>query len=174
MKPGLINYLAGEVEFEDIVQCDRKSKVNFLTAGHGSQDVSALFESGRMRQFLVEVAKQFDLVILDSAPVLAVSDARVLCGLVDKTIYLVRWAHTRRKAAVNGLRQVLEAGGVLAGVALTRVNVKRHAQYGFADSGCYYGPTTNTIRIDSWTIGSIRDGEDAGWGLMFRPMQRAA
>jgi capsular exopolysaccharide synthesis family protein len=140
--PGLINHLAGEAEVEDVVQCDPKSKVTFITAGRGSMDVSAMFESGRMRQFLAEVATQYDLVILDSAPVLAVSDARVLCGLVDKTIYLVRWAHTRRKAAVNGLRQILEAGGDLAGVALTRVNVKRHAQYGFADSGCYYGSTT--------------------------------
>jgi Mrp family chromosome partitioning ATPase len=92
-----------------------------------------------MKELLEELAKRYDLVIVDSAPVLAVSDARILCRFADRTVYLVRWAKTRRKAAVNGLRQIIDANGNVAGVLLTMVNIKKHAQYGFADSGYYHG-----------------------------------
>jgi polysaccharide biosynthesis transport protein len=78
-------------------------------------------------------------VILDSPPVLAVSDARVLARIVDRTIFLVRWVDTRRERAIAGWRQLVEAGGQVAGVALTLVDVRRHAQYGYSDSGDYYG-----------------------------------
>jgi Mrp family chromosome partitioning ATPase len=59
--------------------------------------------------------------------------------LVDKTLYVVRWQQTPRNVANAGIRQVQEAGGDLAGVVLSRVNVKKHAQYGYADSGSYAG-----------------------------------
>jgi capsular exopolysaccharide synthesis family protein len=142
VEPGLANHLTGQVEIDKVIRRDPKSGAEFIPAGRDSFDSSALFESERMRELLDDLSKRYDLVILDSAPVLAVSDTRVLCRLVNKTVYVVRWADTRRKAAVNGVRQVLEAGGDLAGVVLTRVNVKRHAQYGFADSGYYSGSMT--------------------------------
>jgi capsular exopolysaccharide synthesis family protein len=138
--PGVADHLLGRVELDKAIRHDPKSAVDYVAAGSGSPDPSSLFESDCMRQLLEGLARRYDFVILDSAPVLAISDARVLCRLVDRTVYLVRWAHTRHKAAVNGLRQIIEAGGNVAGVAVTRVNVKRHAQYGFADSGRYSGP----------------------------------
>jgi polysaccharide biosynthesis transport protein len=78
-------------------------------------------------------------VILDSPPVLAVSDARVLARMVDGILFLVRWADTRRERVIAGWRQMVEGGGKVAGVALTLVDVRRHAKYGYSDSGAYYG-----------------------------------
>jgi capsular exopolysaccharide synthesis family protein len=140
VEPGLTNHLLGETTLAEVVRHDAKSAVDFITAGGGSCDPSAIFESSQMKWLLDSLGTTYDLVILDSAPVLAVSDARILCRLAQKTVYLLRWADTRGKAATNGLRQIVDAGGDLAGVALTRVDVKRHAQYGFADSGYYSGP----------------------------------
>jgi Mrp family chromosome partitioning ATPase len=79
------------------------------------------------------------MVILDSPPILAVSDARILARLVDRVVFAVRWADTRRATVISSLRQVTSAGAKLAGVVLTMVNVKKHAQYGYSDSGYYYG-----------------------------------
>jgi Mrp family chromosome partitioning ATPase len=92
-----------------------------------------------MNRFLARLAERHDLVILDSPPVLAVSDARLLARTVDQTIFLVRWVKTRRERAIAGWRQLVEAGGKVTGVALTLVDVRRHAQYGYSDSGAYYG-----------------------------------
>jgi Mrp family chromosome partitioning ATPase len=78
-------------------------------------------------------------VILDSAPVLAVSDTLFLARLADKTIFLVRWAQTRRESVALALKQLVAAGADLSGVLLTMVDVKSHAQYGYADSGAYHG-----------------------------------
>jgi Mrp family chromosome partitioning ATPase len=70
---------------------------------------------------------------------MAVSDSRILARLVDKTIFVVRWSETRREVAMMGLKQIIEAGASVAGVVLSMVNVKKHAAYGYGDSGAYYG-----------------------------------
>jgi Mrp family chromosome partitioning ATPase len=81
----------------------------------------------------------YDLVIIDSPPVGAVTDALTLSGIVDKSIYVVRWEHTPRNPVLAGMRQMIEAGAHIAGIVLSRVDVKKHARYGYADSGYYRG-----------------------------------
>src|SRR5262249_46378203 len=105
IEPGLANHLLMQFQIFDVIRRDTKSPVDFISAGRCPFDPSTLLESHQMRLLLEHLAKVYDLVILDSAPVLAVSDARILCRFVDKTVYLLRWAGTRRKAAANGVRQ---------------------------------------------------------------------
>ena len=81
----------------------------------------------------------YDLVLLDSAPLLAVSDTLFLARLADKTIFLVRWAKTRRSAASLALKQIQAAQADIAGALLTMVDLKSHATYGSGDSGVYRG-----------------------------------
>ncbi|MEA1938941.1 MAG: hypothetical protein U9N14_07620, partial [Pseudomonadota bacterium] len=50
----------------------------------------------------------------------------------------VRWAETRREVVMMALKQLREAGSDLAGLVLTRVNIRQHASYGYGDSGYYY------------------------------------
>jgi len=92
-----------------------------------------------MRRLVQALSETYDFVILDTPPVLAVSDALVMVRYADATLFLIRWEKTRRQAAVSGLKLTLEAGANLAGVVMTQVDVKRHAQYNYADSGYYYG-----------------------------------
>ncbi len=79
------------------------------------------------------------LVIIDTPPVAAVSDSFTLSGIVDKSIYVIRWEQTPRNVALAGIRQMIEAGADIAGIVLSRVDVKKHARYGYADSGYYHG-----------------------------------
>ena len=137
--PGLVDCLIGTATVEEAIRRDSKSAADVICAGTAARDPSTLLGSERMQELLANIVGRYDLTILDSAPVLAVADARVLCRLVDRTVYLVRWGKTRRKAVANGLGQIVEAGGEIAGVVLTLVDVKRHAQYGFSDSGYFYG-----------------------------------
>jgi len=82
-----------------------------------------------MRRLLGTLSARFDMIILDSAPLLAVSDARNLCALADKVLFVVRWQHTRRAAALPAIRQILNANGDLAGVLLSMTDTKRLLSY---------------------------------------------
>ena len=136
---GLSEVLTGRANPESAIKRDEKSGLDFLPAGVGAVSPPDLFRSSTMRILLEEMSAYYDLVIIDSPPVAAVSDSFTLSGLVDKSIYVVRWAQTPRNVVMAGIRQMVEAGADIAGVVLSRVDVKKHARYGYADSGYYQG-----------------------------------
>ncbi len=135
---GLSDVLLQHRELNEVVLLDERSGAYFVTAGGPVPDPAALLASERMRRLLKEVASRFDLVIIDSPPVLSVSDARVLSQMTDKTVFLVHWGSTRRHDVMMGVKQLIEAGADVAGLVLSRVNVRKHARYGYRDSGYYY------------------------------------
>ena len=137
--PGLVQCLLGECSVEDVMQQDPDSGVYVLQAGGTPPNPPDLFDSIPMQKLLTSLARKFDLVILDSAPLLAVSDTLFLARLVDKTVLIVRWARTRRETAKLALSKLFDAKSDVAGVLLSMVDVKGHAQYGFSDSGAYHG-----------------------------------
>jgi capsular exopolysaccharide synthesis family protein len=136
---GLSEVLTGRANPEAAIRRDEKSGLDFLPAGVGVVSPPDLFRSSTMKILLEETAAYYDLVILDSPPVAAVSDSFTLSGMVDKSIYVIRWEQTPRNVALAGIRQMLDAGADIAGVVLSRVDVKKHARYGYADSGYYRG-----------------------------------
>jgi succinoglycan biosynthesis transport protein ExoP len=136
---GLSEVLTGRANPEAAIKRDDKSGLDFLPAGVGVVSPPDLFRSSTMRILLEEMAAYYDLVIIDSPPVAAVSDSFTLSSLVDRSIYVVRWAQTPRNVVLAGLRQMAEAGAEMAGVVLSRVDVTKHARYGYADSGYYEG-----------------------------------
>jgi exopolysaccharide transport family protein len=136
---GLSEVLTGRANPENAIHRDQKSGLDFLPAGFGSASPPDLFRSSTMKILLEEMAAYYDLVLIDSPPVAAVSDSFTLSGIVDKSIYVIRWEETPRNVALAGIRQMLEAGGDVAGIVLSRVDVKKHARYGYADSGHYQG-----------------------------------
>jgi Mrp family chromosome partitioning ATPase len=96
-----------------------------------------LFASQRMKVILDTLKSRFDLVILDTPPVMAVPDARVLSKLVDKVIFTVAWDDTPRKVALSALHQLQREGdNNIAGIVLQKVNIKQYGKYG--NSGYYY------------------------------------
>ncbi|MCB2011776.1 MAG: polysaccharide biosynthesis tyrosine autokinase [Geminicoccaceae bacterium] len=136
---GLADILYGDLSLAEAMRTDEKSGMKFVPAGMAPVSPPDLFRSDRMRMLLDQVSSRFDLVIIDSPPVGAVSDSLILSPMVDRTLYVVRWQETPRNVAQAGIQQVADAGGEIAGVVLSRVNIRKHAQYGYADSGSYSG-----------------------------------
>jgi len=136
---GLSEVLTGRANPETAIHRDEKSGLDFLPAGFGSVSPPDLFRSSTMKILMEEMTAYYDLVIIDSPPVAAVSDSFTLSGVVDKSIYVIRWEDTPRNVALAGIRQMLESGGDIAGIVLSRVDIKKHARYGYADSGHYQG-----------------------------------
>ncbi len=137
--PGLVDLFDGSATPEQIIRVDEKSGAHFISAKRGTANPQDLLGSQHMRSFLDKMRSHYDLIVLDSPPVLAVSDAIILSHLVDATMYIVRWESTPRQAVVGAIKMLRTNGGHLAGAVLSRVNTRRHASYGYGDSAYYYG-----------------------------------
>jgi capsular exopolysaccharide synthesis family protein len=140
--PGIAEYLAEKASLDEVVRQDRHSPAHVIPAGERMLSPTALLASDRMKELLQELKRSYDLVVVDTPPVLAVSDARVLTRYVDTTVFVVRWVETPRKLAMAALRQFNNAGAEVAGILLSMVDAKKHAQYSYSDSGYFHGRVT--------------------------------
>jgi capsular exopolysaccharide synthesis family protein len=136
--PGLGECLTSGVPIGEVIQEDKASGAHILQAGTFIRNSPEQLASDVMENLLRQLSRQYDLVLLDSAPIFAAADSLFLARLADKTVFLVRWAETRRAAASFALKQTLAAQADVAGVLLTMVDVKSHATYGYGDSGLYH------------------------------------
>jgi Mrp family chromosome partitioning ATPase len=92
--------------------------LTLLTCGALPTNPTNLLSGVRMRALLKELVQRFDLVILDTPPVLATADARILGSISDGVLLVVRAGHTDRLAAQRAQHQLLQAGARLLGVVL--------------------------------------------------------
>jgi len=87
--PGLIDYLFGQVEFRDIIHNAEIENLHYITCGTIPPNPAEMLESERMRKFLAEMREKYDVVILDSPPIIVVTDSEILATMVDGTILVV-------------------------------------------------------------------------------------
>jgi succinoglycan biosynthesis transport protein ExoP len=118
--------------------------LSVIASGPIPPNPAELLHSERFRSLVRKLSQRFDRVILDSPPVVAVTDAAVLSTLVDATVLVVRAFATRKEYARHGARALTDVGGKLAGVVLNAVDLDRHEYqhyYYYYKRDEYYGPT---------------------------------
>jgi capsular exopolysaccharide synthesis family protein len=138
-EPGLVGLFAEDCNPADLICLDEGSGMHFIPSSGGTANPQDLLGSQHMRSFLDRMRSQYDLIIVDAPPVLAVSDPIILSHIVDTTLYLVRWEKTPRPVVAGAMKILRSNGGPVAGVVLSRVNARKHALYGYGDAGYYYG-----------------------------------
>jgi len=138
--PGLVEALSGELPIDQVIQMDKETNVAVIGAGSSTPNPTDIFASEQMDQLLDALAKDYDVVILDSPPVMVANDVFILSQKADATVFVIRWANTRRAAASRALQQVAQSNTHLAGALLSMVDLKKHSRYRYGDSGYYYGP----------------------------------
>ena len=143
LKPGLIDVLTGNTNLVDAIQIDEENNLDVIAAGKVSSASADMLidilETDEMDKLLNRLTELYDMVIIDSPPVMAGPDAMILSKKADTTVYVVQWAETKREAVLRSLKQLQASGGRLAGVLLSMVDVKKHALYSYGDSGYYSG-----------------------------------
>ena len=129
-----------ELTLDDVLVTDNVTGLKILARGKiGYVNPIDLFASKRMKAIIDELRETYDLVVVDSAPVMAVPDARILQNLVDKTIFVLNWDNTPKKVIKNALHLLTKDGNSnLAGIVLQKVDFKQYGRYGYGDSGYYY------------------------------------
>jgi polysaccharide biosynthesis transport protein len=139
-RPGVTELVMGEAKLADVLVKDADSGAYVIPAGKLAPDPTEILASAQMKELLAELARQFELVVVDSPPLVAVADSRLLAPQVDASVMVVRWAKTNRDVVSLAVKQLQESGGHISGVVLSMVDSRKHARYGFADSAYYHGP----------------------------------
>jgi Mrp family chromosome partitioning ATPase len=136
---GLVEHLAGERSLEEVIALDEPSGVHYLPIRRQTANPTDILSSQKMKQMLASLRERFDFIVLDSAPLLGVTDSKVVSLLTDRVLFVMRWEKTSKETSTNALAHLREAKATVAGVVLTQVDVRKHARYGYGDAGQYYG-----------------------------------
>ena len=136
---GFVEYMAGEKTLDEVVQHDEETGLYYLPVKRQTANPTDLLGSQKMRQLVATLRGAFDYIVMDSAPLLGVTDSKVAALLCDKVLFVSQWEKTTKETAQNGLAHLREINVSVAGAVLTQVDVQKHAQYGYGDVGQYYG-----------------------------------
>jgi len=127
--PGLAEYLQGGSSELEVIQKGREDEFYFVQAGQHLTHPSELISNGRFKQLLARVSGLFDWIIVDSPPILPVSDAAVLATMCHGVLFVVRAGSTPAAVSQKACRELQEAN--IVGVVLNSVERS-------AGSGSYY------------------------------------
>lgn len=117
---------------------DANTGIHLLWAER-TEDPQERFTSAEFSHFLGEARKQYDLVLLDTPPIMAVADAMIVARHAESVMFAVQWEATPKGIVKTAVKQLAQTNIPIAGAVMTQVNVKRHRGYGYGDHGYYYG-----------------------------------
>ena len=136
-EPGLADGLKWAACVAEMVRPLDQPNLYLLPAGRPVSDATDVLRSTSLARVFEEIEADYDLVIIDSPPLVGFSDAVLIAPFVDMHLLAVRWGKTRCEVVKLAAKQMREAGCDISGIVLTMVNPRKHAQYGFADLAHY-------------------------------------
>lgn len=144
--PGLSSLLVGKARAHECIRSSSLANLWFMPAGPNPPNPAELLGSSRFIQLLKTVRGQFDWIVIDSPPVMAVTDASVIGHLATGVVFVIGCEQVNRRAAKTAVEQLLASKATILGSILNRVNVKKHpyyyAHYYKHDYAGYYTPET--------------------------------
>ncbi|MDP5183846.1 polysaccharide biosynthesis tyrosine autokinase [Blastococcus sp. BMG 814] len=140
---GLSNVLAGTADIDEVAQTWGDDKLSVLAAGPMPPNPSELLGSEQMRSLLDGLRSTHDYVVIDTPPLLPVTDAAVLSVLADGCVVTTRYGKTRREQLEEATRVLARVDGKLLGVVLNRVPPASAVAQGY---GYGYGYTADPWR----------------------------
>ena len=136
---GLADLVLGEISADEAIKTTDVPNLYLLPAGAPPPNPSELLMTNRFGEVLEELTKRFDMVILDSPPVLAVTDASILAKRADATLLLVKSEQTLRDTAKRAAEQLATVDAKVAGVVLNGLDLKKRIYGYYTKYGYGYG-----------------------------------
>ncbi|MED4210526.1 CpsD/CapB family tyrosine-protein kinase [Priestia megaterium] len=131
---GLTNVLTKQSTLGQAVQTTEVPELFLLTSGPIPPNPAELLASNNMTELLKEMKEEFDMVIFDTPPVLAVADAQILANQVEGSILVVSSGKTDKEAAVKAKELLLKANAKVLGAVLNNRKMEEGSDYYY-----YYG-----------------------------------
>jgi len=140
--PGLAECLLAGEALPDAIRTTDIATLSFMPSGKGVGAPSDMVTSARVPKLFAQLREQFDLVVIDSPPVLAASETVVLSTSADGVVLVVRAGHTDREVVQHAVHQIASTGGHLVGAVLndpSEITLRYGSPYYY---GSYYGTYT--------------------------------
>ena len=139
-KFGITDVLAERVLLDESIKSSKTLPFDTITSGEKTNAVVNLLESEKMKNLISELRKKYDYVLLDSPPVIEVSDALYISKLSDACIFIISMNKTRRGIVNEAIKVLRRNNTNLIGTVLTQVDMKK-SRYGYGYGygyGCTY------------------------------------
>jgi succinoglycan biosynthesis transport protein ExoP len=130
-RPGLVEVLNGKAQIEDVTIEDPTTETFMIPAGSNVGNPADLLISSRMHEVIGQLRENYDLVVLDTSPLLAVVDGLALATMVDKILVIVEWSRTPRASVSEAFKALRPEAHRVAGVVLNRVDLRQMRGYGY-------------------------------------------
>lgn len=132
LEPGLSAYLQEQAQAGDIVQTIPSAKdLPVVTAGLTPAQPTDLLISPRLRELIETWKKEYQVILIDTPPVLAVADTTALASLADGVIYVLRSDRSHRDVVLAGKQRLVDVGAKIVGGVLnvTRIELEHGHRY---------------------------------------------
>lgn len=132
---GLTNILLGEAAAESTI-CLAGNGLSILTSGTLPPNPSEVLGSQRMKDFLHEMEKQYDYIVIDTPPLLAVADGQIISSMSDGVLLVVESKKTPKDSVLRSKELLKNVNANILGIILNKCEISNKKGYGY---GYYYG-----------------------------------
>lgn len=135
---GFLSVMLGEMSLDAAITQLPGMNFDVLFGEKSQTNAADIFSSEKFGAFLDDLRARYDYIMIDTPPVLAVADARIIGRWVDATIYTVRWDLTSHRQVLDGLKSLQQVNVKVSGLVLGQISARGMKRYGYGDSyGAY-------------------------------------
>lgn len=126
---GLLAYMRGNATLDEIIVAGEEFPFDVIGVEQTVKVTTDMFSSHRFEQLIADLRQRYDVIVLDTPPVLALPDARLISKIADMTIFAVRWKSTSRYLVQHALRLLNMFGSRNLSMVMTYVNLGKATGY---------------------------------------------
>jgi capsular exopolysaccharide synthesis family protein len=149
---GVTNVIVGDASIDDVAKPTVVGNLWSIPAGPPPPNPADMLGSERFKRFVEELSGRFDRVIIDSAPLVAVTDSAIISTLMDGTVFVIRAFKTSKHLSAQGLRALRDVDARIVGAVLNAVDLNRQ-EYTYYYHYYYY-------KREGYASGTAADGGD--------------
>lgn len=133
----IYDYLDGSAALNQCVYVDPLSGLHVLGSNTVPDSAKSSVTEARVEAMYTELRSQYDIIIVDTAPILGVADGRILATAADRVLLISKWKKTSKRAVEAASAMLIDANAKVTGLALTQVDIKKYASTGDGDVYAY-------------------------------------
>ncbi|SEW42080.1 capsular exopolysaccharide family [Cognatiyoonia koreensis] len=130
-KKGIVSVLAGDITLEEAVYRPESFGADVLAGDKSSLNAADLFSSDKFKALIQEMRAKYDVIIIDTPPVLVVPDARIISQVADAILFSVKWDSTNRQLVEEAMRLFHNSNQRITGLVLSQISEKGMKRYGY-------------------------------------------
>ena len=128
---GLSNILARQTDFHDTIQDTKIENLQVISSGPIPPNPSELLSSKKLNEFMIEIKKEYEIVIFDAPPLLSVTDAQIIANKCDGTLLIVNTGTVEKGEVLEAKAKLVAVHAKILGVVLNNYKLSKNKNYNY-------------------------------------------